>query len=865
MNIQWILALRYLNGRKLRTFLTTLAVVFGVLVIFGMNIMLPTLLKTFQATMLAASNEVDLTVSHRAGTPFNNSVLDEVRAVEGVRVAQGLVSRPLNLPADFFDQDPTQQDRISVLTMVGLDPALASQMRAYLMDQGRFLQEGDTGVCLISVTMADTLGLQLGDTLQLPTAQGLTNLEIVGILPPRMAPGNEEVLVPVSDAQYLLEMEGKFSSVEANFNTTAEDERAAIEQAVSSRLGSEYQLGALSSASEIFGTLQIAQNAFNVIGALALFMGAFIIFNTFRTLIAERRRDIGMLRAVGASRRMITGIILTEGLIQGIVGTLTGMVLGYLLVELLMGIATPLLGNFMNVQLQKPVVTLSIVLISSALGIGVTLLAGLLPAFSAGRVTPLEALRPSTNGKLARRMFGASAITGIILIALSLAALFSGQPALATPGALIFIAGLILIAPALVRPIALGFGALFSRLLAREGTGFVAQGNLTRQPERVAVTASTSMIALAIIVVVAGMATTIEETFMRVLRESLGSDYLFIPPSVGIWANNIGADASFADELRAIDGVGAVTSMRFSSAVADVLPQFTKGQSASTDGVAVSMMGIDPHSFPEVGGLEFTQGDPEVAYAALNDERTLIGNGVFMSSTGLKVGDTVPLITPNGTVNYRVVAAAGDFLNIKLITAYISHANMEKDFGKTEDVFLQLNLAPGADQPTVETAIKQVRQNYPQFNMINGKAYYEQMSGLMRMAFSSMYFVFLFLAIPSLIAMINTLAIGVIERTREIGMIRAVGATQKQIRKIVLVEALLLAAVGVAFGLLGGLYLGYVTTNSLGTVGFPVEYYFPWSGLLAAIAVGLIFGALASIIPARQAARLDIIEALRYE
>jgi putative ABC transport system permease protein len=291
----------------------------------------------------------------------------------------------------------------------------------------------------------------------------------------------------------------------------------------------------------------------------------------------------------------------------------------------------------------------------------------------------------------------------------------------------------------------------------------------------------------------------------------------------------------------------------------------TKGQPSTTDGVAVSLMGIDPQTYPQISGLEFQQGDPDTAYAELENEHTLIGNGIFMSTTGLKVGDTVPLVTPNGTVNYRIIAAAGDFLNVKLVTAYVSHANMEKDFGKTEDVFLQLNLTPGADQEKVEAALKEAKQAYPQFNMLNGKAYYEQMSGLMKVAFSSMYIIFMFLAIPALIAMINTLAIGVIERTREIGMIRAVGATQKQIRKVVLVEALLLAGVGVAFGLLGGLYLGYATTGSLGTVGFPVQYYFPWGGLIAAAVIGLLFGALAAIIPARQAARLDIIESLRYE
>jgi putative ABC transport system permease protein len=212
-----------------------------------------------------------------------------------------------------------------------------------------------------------------------------------------------------------------------------------------------------------------------------------------------------------------------------------------------------------------------------------------------------------------------------------------------------------------------------------------------------------------------------------------------------------------------------------------------------------------------------------------------------------------------------VVAIAGDFWNAKLMTGYISQANLEKDFHKTEDVFIQFNLVPGADPQAVEPAIKTVKRSYPQFNLISGRQYYEQYRQLFSIAFSALYVLLAFLAIPSLIAMLNTLAIGVIERTREIGMLRAVGAAQSQVRRIILAEALLLAAVGTAFGLLAGLYLGYVMTQAFKAGGFPIEYYFPWAGVLAAIAIGLLFGALAAIIPARQAARLEIVQALRFE
>jgi putative ABC transport system permease protein len=162
-----------------------------------------------------------------------------------------------------------------------------------------------------------------------------------------------------------------------------------------------------------------------------------------------------------------------------------------------------------------------------------------------------------------------------------------------------------------------------------------------------------------------------------------------------------------------------------------------------------------------------------------------------------------------------------------------------------------LNLKPGADRAAADAQIKAIASDFPQFNIISGTAYFDSIKTMMQAVFAAMYFLFAFLAFPSLIAMLNTLAIGVIERTREIGMIRAVGATRGQIGTMVVAEALLLAAIGTVFGLAGGLYLGYTFVSAIQFI-FPSGYAFPVAGIIGAVAFGLIFGALAAVIPARQ-------------
>lgn len=850
MTIQTTLARRYLAGRKLRTILTTLAIVFGVLVIFGMNAILPAFTGAFQANTMAAAGEVDATITLKTSDVFDAATADRVAAVDGVRAVSGFLDRTVNLPADYLDHDRATPDVVAALALVGLDLDRATAIHTYTIRAGRFLQQGDTDSAVISESLADAAGLGTGDTLTLPSAVGETPLTIVGILPPRLMPGDEEVLVTLSQAQAMLDMPGRINTIEANFDTVDEERRATIETDILAELGDQFQVGALDSNAEILTNLRVGQAIFNVLGILALLMGAFIIFNTFRTVVAERRRDIGMLRALGAKRATVFGVILTEGLIQGVIGTLVGLALGYLLAVGALAAMAPLMRRFLNADFGGPVVTPGTLIGSVVIGVGITLLAGLLPAISASKVTPLEALRPSVGALSFRRMTGIGFWAGVTLIALAVIALLTRNLALIGLGGVMFVAGLILIAPALVNPVARLFGGLLAAVFARGGTAQLAEGNLSRQPGRAAITASTTLIGMAILIMAASMVSSVSQGFDEVMRKSLGSDYILIPPSIALWGSNVGASGELAQELGAIDGVAVVSSLRFAPTRA--------GETA------VSLLGIDPVTYPEVSGLTFSEGDGS-AYQALAAGREVIINPVLATAIGAGPGDEIRLTTPMGEQAYRVAAIGGDYLNAKVTTAYISQANLSADFGRNEDVLLQFNLVPGADRAAVEARLKETLRQYPQFRLVDGQEYIEENLRLFDATFVGLYMLVLFLAIPSLIAMLNTLAIGVIERTREIGMLRAVGATRGQVRTVVLSEAVILAALGTTFGILAGLYLGYMSVEAMKVAGYPMEFVFPTTGVVIAIVAGLLFGVLAAIIPARQASRLEIVQALRYE
>jgi putative ABC transport system permease protein len=850
MNLQLTLALRYLVGRKLRTALTTLAIVFGVLLIFGMNTLMPAFIQAFQANAMALANQTDVTITHKTGEAFSPDVAETVAQLEGIRAVSAKLERALNLPADYLDHDANTPDKITSVSLIGGDPETLRALSFYDIQEGRFITADDEGKAVISKSLAEVAQVKVGDTLELPTPTGLAQFEIIGLLPPTLL-GAEQVIVPLAQAQKLLAMPDKINVIDANFNTPDANRRAEIEANIKSALGTHYTIGVLQAGAEILTNIKSAQAIMTFLGSLGLLMGGFIIFNTFRTIVAERRRDIGMLRAIGANQNTILALILTEGVVQGVIGTALGILLGYGFGWLATTAFAAIGKQFLNINVGGPVVTGPLIALSVGLGVGVTLLAGILPARAASRVTPLEALRPTIETALFKPLTTLSFWVGVVCLILGVIAIPTGNGNLISLGSLLFVVGLVLIGPALVQPIARLFGYWLALAFARAGTAELAEGNLTRQPSRASVTAATTMIALAIVVMAASVLTSVSGTFISMLKNSLNSDYLLMPPTIAVWGVNVGAAPKLAEAVRAIDGVQVVSSLRYGA--------------SEVNGVAVGVLGIEPETYQQTSDLTFMEGDKTSAFAALTSGRNLIINGVLKASARLNLGDEMTLLTPTGEVPYKIVGVASDYLNAKTTTIYLSHANIAADFGRTEDVFLRVNRAPNADPAKAEAALKEVLKPYPQFKLIVGQDYIDENMRLFDSVFLGMYVLVLFLAIPSLIAMVNTLAIGVIERTREIGMLRAVGATRHQIRAIVLAEALILAAIGTAFGILSGVYLGYMAINAFSALGFPMEYSFSADGILLAIAAGLLFGAFAAIIPARQAAGMKIVEALRYE
>jgi len=324
-----------------------------------------------------------------------------------------------------------------------------------------------------------------------------------------------------------------------------------------------------------------------------------------------------------------------------------------------------------------------------------------------------------------------------------------------------------------------------------------------------------------------------------------------MPPSIVLAGGNLGANHELMDRIKATDGVEAATSLRLAS--------------SQLEDATLQLVGIDPLVYPEIAGLEFSSGESAEAFAAMADGKSIVVNGVFAITSGVKVGDVVILKTPQGQREYNVVGVGFDYLNAKIATGYISQANLSQDFNAESDLLLLVNRNPDSDPDVVSKALKTIIRDYPSFSLMDSNKFKDEQIGMFKMAMSVFYLMVFMLAIPGLIAMINTMSINVIERTREIGMLRAVGSTQGQIKRMILAESILLSALGTTMGILTGLFLSFLLVKAISFIGFKTGFYFPTMGIIMAVVVGLTFGILAALLPARQAAKTIIVEAIQYE
>ncbi len=833
-----LMGLRYLNGRKLRTALTTLAIVFGVALIFAINLVLPSAYSTFQQTMTSVTG-ADTSVTSTSGESFEpNAVLEQIAGVQNVKAVSGILRRQFTIPSIISSE-------VAQIELIGLDAATIQDVRQFVMSEGEFLQPGDTGKVLIPAGLAELApDLKVGTTFPLITAGGLKIYTVSGILA-EQGGATPQFYVTLADAQAALNQPGLINTVEVAVNPGAD--REAVSAEIQSALGSGYQMSASSDATSAFAAMEIGLAMFDLFGLLALFLGAFLIFNTFRTVIIERKRDLGMLRAMGATRRQITSMIVIESLVQGFLGTLIGLILGFSMAWAGVNAVNQYWGTYLNRGNLHLQLNASAVLVAVVLGLLTALLSGYWPARKAGQTSPLEALRPASNTNVDRAARW-SLVVGVGIMVLSVVLLLVGSRG-AVGGAVLFLVGMVIAAPGLVIPMARLFSPLLTLWFAREGD--LARGNLVRQPGRAAITASTLMIGLATLVLMAALVTALGDLVTNLANRNFSSDVILLPQSIAVYDNVIGADENLANQVRALPDVESIGTLRYAKGIGD--------------GQSLQIMGIDPAEYPNVASFDFSAGTADEAFAALGSGRNAIITSLAMQSLKKNVGDEFVMETADGPQTYRISAVANDLLTFKIAVVFISQANLAADFHKSEDIMLMIDLKPDADKTAAMGEIEAILTDYPQFTPQLTGEYREELMNLTTGAMSMFYVLGLLILIPAALGLLNTLTINILERTREIGVIRAVGGSRGQVRRMVMGEALLLGVFGAAMGVLAGVAMSYGFIQAFSIVGWSVPYTFPLVGIVAAVILGVVLALFASILPARSAAKLDIIRALQYE
>jgi putative ABC transport system permease protein len=846
------LAISYLKGRPVRTIMTILSIVIGVMMMFGMNGMAPAFKDLFvTSTQSMALTEVDLYVTRKDGSFFRQEYEQNIGAVPGVESTARMIARTVAVPPEqYYTGD---EKEITTIQVFGVDTAVTDETFNFVtaggrrLTSGRLLQAGDVQAVLISEQFANGLGIGIGERVRLPGAGGWMDFEVVGLLnDPGIMLGTQQVFMSIPAAQDLLNTPNRINTIMGRY-ADGTDARA-IDATIQSAFGNGYELSPLEGGADIWAALLEYLNViFTMFGLMSLAMAGLIMFNTFRTSVAERKRDIGMLRSIGARRKIVIRTVLYEGLILAVLGTGLGMLLGYGFAFGAKAGLDSILENLLGRPMGQPRFTFFAYAVSMIFGLGVPLVSVLLPARDASQVTPLEAMRPTTIAQEAA-INRSRLIVGLVSLVLGVAGLLSGLFPLMALGTLIFLLALGLLGPMLISPITAFFSRALVLVFGQEGG--LAASNIARQPRRASITASSLMISLAILIGLGGMLASTYGGTLRFLDASLRSDYIMMPALV-VTNDTVGAGPDLAEMVKRIPGVAELTTLR-------------QIDTLDAGGIGIRLIGVDPLNYARIAGLYFIEGD-DSAYEKMQNGTAVIVNGRFATQFGVGIGDQISLQGDHGPLSVEVAAIGLDYINVKLPSVYMEQTSLTREYGVRNDVFVLVNHEPGADVEQLEEDLQAAARAYPGFGIISREQLRASQEQLTQGATIGLNIVLSLLAAPALLGLANALSINVIERTREIGMLRAVGAKRRQIRRMVVAESLLLCLMGIALGIISGIMLSFVMTGLLEFFGLRIPYEFPGVGVLTAIAAGLISGILAALIPARRASDLQIVSALAYE
>ena len=851
-------SLKGIASRKLRTALTALAIVLGVAMVSGAYTLTDTMLKAADDLSSASYGGTDAVVNAKqefdqdTDMGFDSptipaSTVDRVRAVEEVGVATGDVT-----------DDSTKvigRDGKPIGTGpyfgAGHDASApgADQLNPFKLTGGRW-PKGPDEVALDTNTSKDEK-LPIGSTVTIKSHGPEQKFKVVGVLEFGGVESLGTATISVFDfprAQELFEKTGQVDGILVSARDGVSGE--AVRDALSKELpefrvqtAEEDDRFTLDGLKEFIGILQKALLAF---GAVSVFVGAFIIFNTLSITVAQRAREFAMLRTIGASRRQVLGSVLTEALAVGAVASLIGLFAG-------LGLAKLVDSVFRSSGVELPQAGLVFagrtIAVALILGIVVTVVAGLAPALRATRVSPVSVMRegavlpPTRVSRWAGRIAIGTTVAAVAILGY---ALFGGgleigaRFALMAPGVLLLFIGVALMSPRLVKPLAHVLGWPAQKL--GRSAGRLARSNVTRNPGRTAVTAAALMIGVALVAFVAVFGNGMKTSNTHALERQVQADYV-INGRDG-WS---AIDPAAALAVKDVPGVEAVTGMAQDEARAF-------GDEAKVDGV-------DPAAVSRVFRFEWDEGD-DSAVGNLATGGAIVKKQ-FADDNDLSVGSPLELTAASGKKLNLTVAGISDppaFDPLSSGDVTIARSYYDRAFVTKEDRYTFIDAtASAATKKRLEAAIKP----FPDAKIQTAQEFRDEAAAFID-DLLSIFNVLLGLAvIVSLFGIVNTLVLSVFERTRELGMLRAVGMKRRQVRRMIRHESVITALIGATLGIVVGLFLAALATAALGE--YDVEFAVPFGTLIAFTVIAAIAGVLAAILPARRAAGLDPLTALQYE
>ncbi|MGH7828037.1 MAG: FtsX-like permease family protein [Candidatus Binatia bacterium] len=849
----------HLRRHRVRTLLTFLGIALGVAVIVAIAMVNRSLTSSFQSTIDQIAGKAVLQVSN-GESGIRESLFPVIRDTEGVEDAAAAVE-------GFLPVSGAERERLYVY---GVDLLTDFAIREhqfvdseFAFDQALdFIAQPDS--IALTESFARRFGISRGAKITLTTSSGKRNYTVRALLKEQGAAkvfGGNFALMDLPVAQRTFGKEGKLDIVDLTVEEGVKIE--AVQERLRQRLQGAADIERPGKRGE-----QIEQllTSFRVglffVSLIALFVGFFLIYNTVSVSVVQRKREIGTLRCLGMRRRELLGLIISEALALAILGAFFGTLLGWLLAQAALVAVGETVGNLFSLMSLAPAnLTLREFGLAVASGIVVAVLAALHPAVEALQVSPLENARQSAwrPGLQIKRSW--PSISGLLCLCVAPILLFI-SPSLREPvkafslgviGMLVFLLGVSFLCPLIIN----SGVSLFWRFVGRFPGFFwvettLASDSLRRNPIRAGITVATIVISLAAIFTIAAFVNSVRGSLLAWVDQMVTADLIVSSGARTAGPRNVPLKEDLASGLKRIPGVKITDLYRLIR--------------SNYQGKPILIESFSAQESRSVRTLPMAKGDGNEALRAMGEGKGVIISESFESRFGKGIDDTVDLATPSGVVSFRVLGVYVDYssdIGSVLIDRALYKKYWRDDLVDAFDLWLEAE----ADQQTVIQEIKERYGEKYQLFISTHRELRDSVVRIMEQSFVVNYAVEIVAVVVAIFSVINTLLASVLDRTREIGVLRAIGATQAQVRRVVVMEAGWMGLLGALLGLFAGTIMAYhhVVYNTKVLTGWTFQFYYPYGVAILSFIAAVILCLIAGYGPARRAASTPIVSAIGYE